>query len=159
MHRFLSVCDWTKIQTRQKLLDRYPDRLIPIDWTKMTRLENNSLHFYWQISIYSIKSSSLPWQYRQIIVWQRFCELARLRIRQCQSVRVPLVRHVTSPGMQFLLLLYPFARQAVSWGPFIINCQLQFWSEIYNSCHWQVCSPQHQVEFFSSVKKWAPDSS
>ena len=36
MHRFLSVRNWTKIQTGQKLLDQNSDRPIHIDWTKIT---------------------------------------------------------------------------------------------------------------------------
>ena len=35
------------------------------------------------------------------------------------------------------------------------NCQLQFWSEINKSCHWQVCSLQRQVAFFGIIQnKW-----
>ncbi len=69
------------------------------------------------------------------IAWQRFCELARLRIAYCLSVCLcfacltcNITRDVTIELAHCLgivnwywLLIQPFARQAVRWGPFIWN--------------------------------------
>ncbi len=52
-------------------------------------------------------------------------------ITGCTNYGVPL------PARQLRGLLL----QVIAW------CQLQFWSEINKSCHWQVCSLQRQVAF------------
>ncbi len=76
------------------------------------------------------------------IVWQRFCEPARLRIAYCLSVRLSVrdsvccpsphvYRHVISWWLWtksclwgckviYQSSVHPFAREAVRWGPFII---------------------------------------
>ena len=63
---------------------------------------------------------------KQLFVWQRFCEPARLRIAYCPSMRVLWessccywAAHCMGIVNWYWLLIHPFARQAVCWGPFI----------------------------------------
>ena len=81
------------------------------------------------------------------IAWLRFCELARLRIAYCLSVCLcfacltcNITRNVTIELAHCLgivnwywLLIQPFARQAVRWGPFIYETNVIL--HIYNLTH------------------------
>ncbi len=75
--------------------------------------------------------------YHHFIVWQRFWEPARLRIAFCPCVCVCILSDTYASwvyilfiqilGSQsigyYLLLVHPFARQSVRWGPSIWNLE------------------------------------